>query len=121
MSNLIKNIETKIFDGKVLNYITDGGNSYVINLNSNPLANCQICSISLIEDCLSSCKDNSFVLSVIKKLSYGQKNLVLMDINQTYLGRMQDIFGKYINSTTLFESTNGSQRAFVLIRNPNSY
>lgn len=86
-----------------------------ITLWLNALQNCQVATLSGIEDVLDECDDKE-VLAIIRKLVFGRINIFVIDITRALVGRVEKIFGKNILTNTPYHSTNGNDRNMLMIK-----
>lgn len=86
-----------------------------IHMYGDGFANCQIAPIAHIEELLDL-EEHGFILTVLRRLCLGYKNIVVIDIDKEYLSQVNILLKKNIINTMPYTSTNGNNRVLVMFK-----
>jgi hypothetical protein len=90
----------------------------ILTVYSSPTFNCQLCSLGGSEELLELKEFPDIVRQIFKKIKYHiGKNIVLIDIRQFYLDKMEKLVQPYCNKINIkkYTSTNGSEMVLCLL------
>mgnify|MGYP001810734979 CR=1 FL=1 len=86
-----------------------------ICLHTEVFMNCQVGTISNIEQLLHQFS-SSDILSIVKKLCVGRKNIAVIDVRQGFLEKVNNTFKNNVINTMPYKSTSGSNRVLVMFK-----
>lgn len=97
--------------------ILNDDNSHLTELTlwSDAFENCQVSTLSGVEDLLDVV-DNKDFLKAVKKICVGRTNIVAIDVARYWVEDILKMFGQNIIQNAPYHSTNGNDRNIIMIK-----